>query len=368
MSKKAVVAGHICLDLTPIMTLPLNGLFKPGKLITIGEAKVHPGGCVANTGLAMRIMGADVRLIAKTGADSFGTIIREILSDFGADAKLIIDRNSSTSYSIVLAPPNADRMFLHHPGANDTFIGEDISDNEIDDSALFHFGYPPVMRKMYECEGAALAALFARIKHAGIATSLDFSSIDPESEAGAVNWERVIAALIPDVDFFLPSFEELLFMLDRTRYDDLLAQAAGGDISELLDVNRDVKPLAIKLLSMGAKVVMIKCGRPGIYLRCASDQNLSEVGKKLCLNTAAWADKEIFEPSYHVDQVLSGVGAGDTSIAAFLAAVLKEESPENCLRLATAAGACCVQSYDAISGLKPLNELQKMIDSGWEKV
>ena len=37
------------------------------------------------------------------------------------------------------------------------------------------------------------------------------------------------------------------------------------------------------------------------------------------------------------------------------------------LHLATATGALCVQTYDALSGIIPLEEVQKKIDAGWEK-
>ena len=65
--------------------------------------------------------------------------------------------------------------------------------------------------------------------------------------------------------------------------------------------------------------------------------------------------------------MLSGTGAGDTSIAAFLTSMLEGDSMEECMHLAAAAGASCVAAYDALSGLKPLDELRKKIASGWKK-
>ena len=44
-----------------------------------------------------------------------------------ADAALTVVPGEGTSYSIVLAPPGIDRVFLHHPGANDTFCADDVN-------------------------------------------------------------------------------------------------------------------------------------------------------------------------------------------------------------------------------------------------
>ena len=63
MGKKVIVAGHVCLDITP--AFPETGkrmiseILKPGKLIETKGVSVSAGGAVANTGLAMKFFGAD---------------------------------------------------------------------------------------------------------------------------------------------------------------------------------------------------------------------------------------------------------------------------------------------------------------------
>lgn len=368
MPKKIISAGHICIDITPVFSAhtayqKIDELLEPGKLILMEPADVHTGGSVGNTGLALKILGANVQLMGKIGADSFGTMIQEIAKKYGVDG-LIVDQASSTSYSVVLAIPGIDRIFLHNPGANDTFCNNDIPEEALQDTALFHFGYPPIMRKMYENKGEELVSLFTRLKNHGIATSLDMAAIDPNSEAGKVDWEEILRRVIPYTDFFVPSFEELCFMLNRSRYEELTR--AGGDMTAHLNMNLDVKPLAWKLLSMGAKVVLIKCGLSGMYYCTANTEQISQVGAAMELNYAEWSNQEGVQPCFKADQVLSGTGAGDTSIAAFLLAALEGYAPAQCVALAAAEGACAVTSYDALSGLKTLPELKKRIDAGWE--
>ena len=365
--KKVISAGHICLDITPVFPTgkqydQLSSLLVPGKLIQMEGADVHTGGSVANTGLALKLLGCDVTLMGKVGDDAFGMMIQSILARYGAGG-LLVDHNSSTSYSVVLAVPGIDRIFLHNPGANDTFTGADIPEETLRDAALFHFGYPPLMRKTWENDGAELISIFRRVKEKGIATSLDLAAVDPNAPAGRADWEKILSDVLPFVDFFVPSFEELCWMLDRKRYDRLAMK--GGDITDGLDLKAEALPLAEKLLSMGCRSVMIKCGTSGILLRTAGREAIAQIGSRLELDADIWCDQTVFQPCFRADRVLSGTGAGDTSIAAFLAAVLSGRGPEACAALAGAEGACCVTAYDALSGLKPLDELEERIRRGW---
>ena len=198
---KIISAGHICLDITPVFPEKARGqsteaLLQPGKLINMSGADVHTGGSVANTGLALKILGNDVTLLGKIGKDAFGSMVKSITASYGAGG-LIEDGSTATSYSVVLAIPGKDRIFLHDPGANDSFSNNDISEEALKDAVLFHFGYPPLMKRMYEEDGRELEAMLRRMKEQGIATSLDFAAIDPEAEAGQVNWREILKRVLP---------------------------------------------------------------------------------------------------------------------------------------------------------------------------
>lgn len=369
--KKAIVAGHICLDITPVFpNRKENGIqdvLLPGKLVQMKGVDVHTGGAVANTGLAMKILGNDVRLMGKIGNDAFGKMLLEILKESGAEQGMIVSGQSSTSYSVVLAIPGNDRIFLHDPGANNTFCEEDLDWEQIAGADLFHFGYPPLMQRMYQKGGEELYHILKRVKSLGCAVSLDMAAVDPASEAGREDWRRLLEKVLPYVDFFVPSVEELCFMLDRPQYDDWNQKAAGRDITEIIR-SEDVAALGEQVLAMGAKVSLIKCGAPGIYYRSADAGKLGTLCEKLSLKSEEWADKQGFEKSYVPEKICSGTGAGDTSIAAFLTSVLNGASMEESIQMAAATGACCVACYDALGGLRPLIELKQRIANGWRKV
>lgn len=369
--KKVIAAGHICLDITPVFPEAkiehLEDVLSPGKLVEMKGADVHTGGSVANTGLAMKLLGADVMLMGKVGNDAFGDMVRNILKQYHAESGMIVSDELSTSYSVVIAVPGIDRIFLHNPGANNAFRADDIPDHKLEDVSLFHFGYPPLMKTMYEHDGTELVKLMKRVKAAGIATSMDMAAVDASSEAGKADWEKILRQVLPYVDFFVPSVEELCFMLEPDRFQEWQLRAAGGDITELLDVEADIRPLAETCMEMGAKVLLIKCGAPGIYYCTADREKMSAVGGNLIRDLEKWAGLEGFERSYVPDKIVSGTGAGDTSIAAFLTAVLEGCSLEESLHLAAASGASCVAAYDALSGLKTFDELREKIKQGWQK-
>lgn len=369
--KKVIAAGHICLDITPVFPGTkiehLEDVLSPGKLVEMKEADVHTGGSVANTGLAMKILGADVTLMGEIGRDAFGDMVLNILKKYNAEQGMLVSDTLSTSYSVVIAVPGIDRIFLHNPGANNAFQADDIPKGQLEDVSLFHFGYPPLMKGMYENDGVQLVKLMKRMKAAGIATSMDMAAVDAASEAGRADWEKILSQVLPFVDFFVPSVEELCFMLDRERFEEWQQRANGGDITEFLDIKADIRPLAERCMELGAKVLLIKCGAPGIYYRTADEGVLQEIGGNLALEAEEWADMEGFERSYVPEKIVSGTGAGDTSIAAFLTAMLEGCSLEESLHLAAATGASCVAAYDALSGLKSFDVLREKMRQGWQK-
>lgn len=367
-NKKIVVAGHLCVDITPEFlqkekVKDVREVFKPGTLLNVGKANNTVGGVVANTGLALNKFGSEVILIGKIADDPFGHIIETKFEELGVAGHLIHAENESTSYTMVIAPPGIDRMFLHHMGTNATFGDADLDYELIAQAGHFHFGYPPLMRRMYLNNASEMVEIFRKVKALGLTTSLDMAAVDDSSEAGEQDWTEAIKNLIPYVDFFVPSIEELGYMMDKELYREWNERADGADITTILDVEKDVKPLADKLIEWGAKCVLIKCGASGMYLGTASADVMEQIDPQF----AGWDKVSVFEKSYVPDRILSGTGAGDTSIAAFLKSAIEGYPVERCLQLATATGASCITSYGALDGLLSFEEMIAKIDAGWQK-
>ena len=364
MKKKIIVAGHISYDITPII-YNTNGkdfgkLIKPGKLINIGKATVANGGSVNNTGMALHKFGADVELIAKIGNDEFGRQIMEKCKKEGAKTSFIISDSEDTSYTIVIAPPGFDRSFLHFTGTNDTFGFSDLDMSKIEGGYLFHFGYPTLMAGFYKDNAKDLIQMYKNIKELGLITSLDVAAIDPNSESGKQDWKEILRQVLPYVDVFEPSFEELLFMVDRDGYDRLLERSSDNDLCACLSLEKDIVPLAKKVMSLGASILLIKCGVAGMYLCTASN-----ISQKLNLDSS-WNDFKHFQKSFKPDIIKSAIGAGDTAIAAFLYGITNNYSPEKAMEIAAATGAMCITEYDTFSGLLSIDKLEEKIKNNWE--
>lgn len=354
----AVVAGHICLDIIPDLSSLNTGqfeeTFQPGRLMQSGPATLSTGGVVSNTGLALHRLGISTRLIAKVGADRLGRTLRQCLTDQGSslDEGIITSPNSTTSYSIVISPPGTDRRFLHHPGSNNDFCESDVKDEQISDARLFHFGYPPLMERMYANNGSQLADLFKRVKKFGLTTSLDMAFPDPNTASGKADWRSILRSVLPFVDVFVPSMDEILFMLQKPTISSLSPALLESVSAELLD--------------MGTSMVLLKLGDRGLYLRTADSIRLNSFGKISLSNSQQWADFKSWEPCFEVD-VVGTTGSGDVTVAGFLAALVHGLSPIESITFALAVGACNVESPDALSGIRTWDETWRRVNSGWAR-
>ncbi|WP_437187111.1 carbohydrate kinase family protein [Planctomicrobium sp. SH668] len=365
-----VVAGHVCLDVIPTFEHRDGGdapSFRPGHLIHVGHAVRATGGAVSNTGLALHRLGTPVRLLGKVGDDLFGEEIIRLLNTQGsglADGMVCVP-GEVTSYSIVINPPGVDRTFLHCPGANDTFQASDVRLDAIEGARLFHVGYPPLMRTIHENNGRELRSLFEKVKQAGLTTSLDLCMVDPNTAPGKMDWEGILKGVLPFVDIFCPSIDELLFMLDRPTYD--AAERSGG-FDPARHVTREiVESLSTRCLEMGAAITALKLGHQGLFIRTSPNRDrLEQMGKSRPLNIDDYVGRSLYSPCFQAN-VVGTTGSGDCTIAGLLAAFVRGETLENVLQSAVAVGAASVEAADATSGVRPWSELVERINAGWQQ-
>ena len=142
---------------------------------------------------------------------------------------------------------------------------EDIDLEKVEKASLFHFGYPPLMKKMYGDGGKEFIRLLKMVHETGTAVSVDMAMFEEHTEAGKQDWNAILKEAVPYIDFFVPSVEEL-FASCLTESGIVSGKNAPEDmVPKFLDIEKDVKPLSDTLLSYGAKVILIKCGAPGLF-------------------------------------------------------------------------------------------------------
>ena len=362
--KRAVVAGSIGLDIIPVFgdggAAGAVNLFAQGKYNDMRGTRLYLGGCVGNTGIAMYKLGTPVTLVSKVGDDLIGEVIRMVLRGQNIPIQIDTVQDVPSSSTVVIAPPGADRVLLHSRGASQTFVAADLDETLLRSASLLHFAYPTAMRTLYTDEGSEFIALVKRAKETGITVSVDTSQPDPNSEPGRVNWRHVLERALPHIDIFLPSLEELLFMLHRDEYDRLMAACNGRNPIDFVDFDR-IPQLADELIAMGARVVVLKLGKKGLYLRTAD--SLEGIGRALPENASDWANRELLFAPYYTRQIRSTTGAGDNAIAGFLTAFLRSDAPEHALAVAAANAMRCIESYETTDRTVPIDELDGFIAS-----
>ena len=349
MKSDVVVAGHICLDVIPEIDHPIA--MHPGKLYNVGKPTIATGGTVSNTGIAMHIFGNRTVLMGKVGEDDFGRNVLQILERRAPELTdgMIRIPGETTSYTVVINIPGTDRIFLHCTGANDSFVAGDIDYETVADTRLFHLGYPPLMKNLFENRGKELIAIYRRVKEAGVTTSLDMAMPDPDSPSGKADWPCIVREVGRYLDVFLPSADEILYMLEPTHSEDC-DNLSPGKISEL----------GTTLLELGPAISGLKLGSRGLYVRTGTAERLRAMGSLKLSNIDAWANRELWFPVFRTAHFVGATGAGDTTIAGCLTALLRDLDPEDAGTMACMVGTTNVEAPDALSGLRSWEDTRSL--------
>lgn len=357
-----VVCGHLCIDLLPAMAqVPLEALNQPGRLFETGGLSVSTGGAVSNTGLALHQLGVNTRLMAIVGDDMIGGMTLEFIRHRSETLphSIQVRTGLQSSYTIVLSPERVDRIFLHYPGANAHFGAADVDYKALESTKIFHFGYPPILPRMMLDDGVELAEIFRTAYDTGVITSLDMSLPDPSGAGANVDWRKLLRNTLPYVDIFIPSIDEILYMLEPDEYHVRKRQGLKSLSFSMLDA------LAEQLLEIGGcALVGFKLGEAGLYLKTANHERLVKLSAILPMNLAEWGDQRIWHPAFEVT-VVGTTGAGDAAYAGILTGLLNGLSPYETLKLGCAVGASSVEVPDATSGVRSLQDTNERLLSVW---
>ncbi|SMB90870.1 ribokinase [Thermanaeromonas toyohensis ToBE] len=306
------MAEVICLGImvADLVGRPVRGLPEKGKLVLVDEMELHTGGCAVNTAIALRKLGIKTGVIGKVGRDVLGDFIVNRLNQVGIDTRGVKrDPSTTTSATMVMVNEDGERSFIHYVGCNAKLTPEDIDWDIVKGARILHIAGSLIMPGF---DGEPTAEVLKKAKDMGCLTSMD-TAWDPSDR-----WMQVLKPSLPYVDVFLPSLEEARKL---SGYDK---------VEEMADV----------FLEVGVKIVAIKMGEKGCYIRTNKEQ--------------------LMLPAFSVKAV-DATGAGDAFVAGFLAGLVKGLDLESTAKLANAVGALAVTAIGASSGIRSWEETQAFI-------
>ncbi|MEW6742245.1 MAG: sugar kinase [Planctomycetota bacterium] len=300
---EVVCFGILVADLvgTGISALP-----ERGRMTYARGMELSVGGCAANSAIALARLGVSVAVVGKVGRDPLGDFMVARLQRDGVDVTSVRrDASSGTSATMVIVAEDGERSFIHYRGANASLDLDDVPWDAVSRSRILHVAGTHVMPSL---DGEPTGRLLHLAKERGLMTSLD-TTWDATG-----TWRAIPERAFADLDVFLPSIEEARAMTGRHE---------AGEVARLF-------------LERGVGIVALKMGEQG------------------CLVMTPHETLRL--PAFKV-RVLDTTGAGDAFAGGFLAGLAKGWDLHRTARLATAAGACCVEETGATTGLPSLERV-----------
>lgn len=253
---------------------------------------VFAGGTTANTACAFAKLGRSAAVCGRVGDDGYATLLRASLYGFGVDTEYLhTEPNSASASVIALVSPSGERSIVYMPMPPRGLQAETLA--AAARQARVFYAMP------YDLGEFVAASRIARDNGALVAIDLE-AAVAPDREAMQ---QRIAHA---DIAFF----NESGFVAGTGEAPTPAALAA--------------------LLEAGLQTVVVTLGAAGA----------------MAASRGAFAQHPAFAQA-----VLDTTGAGDTFNAAFLAAMLEEQSLQAGLRFACAAASHAVTAVGARSGM-----------------
>ena len=300
-----VCVGNMCAD---ILLKPVNEFPEKGKLELIDMVRLQIGGCASNSAIDLARIGINTALIAKVGADGFGSFLKEFLELEHVDISgLKIDKTAGTSTSVVAISDDGERSILHCMGVYSNFSLKDIDLDIVKNTkVLFIAGI--FLMPMFDGYGAE--ELLKMAKSAGVICCMD-TAWDSTGQ-----WMRKIEGSLKYLDWFMPSLDEAVKLAQEESLEGITDFFA----------------------AKGVKNSIIKLGAQGCYVRPQRENGF-------------------FISAYENIKVVDTSGAGDSFCAGFITGLVKGWDLKTCAEFANAVGAHCVMKMGTTSGIKPMKEI-----------
>ena len=310
--------GELLVDFT------MNGQSEQGNPLF----EACPGGAPCNVLAMLQKLGKQTAFIGKVGDDMFGRQLTEAVSSVGVDTRaLLVDKEVHTTLAFVHTYPDGDRdfSFYRNPGADMMLTKEDVDEDLIRSSRIFHFGTLSSTHK-----GVREATRYAIdvAKEAGDLISFD-PNLRPPLWSSLDDAKKEIEYGLGKCDILKISDNEVEFLFGTTDYD------------------------------LGAKLLKEKYNIPLILITLGPDGS-----------RAYYKDMRVEVAPFLQDNTIETTGAGDTFCASSLNYVLEhgldhltEENLKELLTFANAAASLITTKKGALKVMPEKEEVLAFIAS-----
>lgn len=284
----------------------------------------YPSGSSAIMISTVARMGHSGGIISGVGKDGFGECILNRLQKDGVDvSRVMIDPDGATACAFVAYDKQGDRRFLFH--WDDTpatkAVMPDVTEPSLKEAKYFHImGCALTARLSY---GWEIVKTARAMKAQGTKISFDPNVrvehlTNPKKSKESL---EIIHAVLELTNLFAPGMEELRLLTGVDDVDEAVRKCFDNPNLEIL---------------------MLKNGDKGstIYTR----------------------DGQVIEQGLYQVSCVDPTGAGDTSIGAFLCALLEGKELKECAEIAAAAGALNVAAFGPMEGRISPENVQAMRD------
>lgn len=200
--------GELLIDFTE------NGISEQGNPIL----EANPGGAPCNVLAMLNHLGKKTAFIGKVGNDNFGRMLAKEVEKSGTDVtNLVFDDKVHTTLAFVHTGPDGDRdfSFYRNPGADMMLRKEEVMEELIKNSRIFHFG---TLSSTHEGVREATRYAIGVAKQNGILVSFDPNLREPLWES-LEDAKTEIAYGLSKCDILKISDNEVEFMTGTADYD-----------------------------------------------------------------------------------------------------------------------------------------------------
>ncbi len=286
--------------------------------------EANPGGAPCNVLAMLGKLGKKTAFIGKVGKDMFGNQLKNAIEEVGIDTRnLIMDETVHTTLAFVHTYPDGDRdfSFYRDPGADMMLRKDEVQEDLIRNSRIFHFG---TLSSTHEGVREATRHAIEVAKDAGCIITFD-PNLRPPLWKSLEDARQEIEYGMTKCDVLKISDNEVEFLFDTTDYD---------------------KGAALIREKFNIPLVLITMGKDG--------------------SRAYYKNLRVEVPSFLQEKTIETTGAGDTFCASALNFVLEhglaDLSEEDLKELLTFANAGASLITTRKGALRVMPTRQEVLD------